>query len=67
MPHPPLCAGDLCRFRPDGEIECLGRVDRQVKISGVRIELGEVEAALGSAPGEPAVQGNGVAALLQVF
>jgi hypothetical protein len=42
-------------------------VDRQVKISGVRIELGEVEAALGSVPGEPAVQGNRVAVLLQDF
>ena len=43
--------GDLVRWRPDGQIEYLGRIDRQVKVNGVRIELGEVEAALGSAPG----------------
>lgn len=46
-----LFAGDLCRFMVDGQIEFLGRVDRQVKISGVRVELGEVEATLGSVPG----------------
>jgi amino acid adenylation domain-containing protein len=42
--------GDLCRFRPDGTIECLGRNDNQVKIRGYRIELGDVEAALESHP-----------------
>jgi epothilone synthetase B len=39
-------SGDLGRVRPGGEIEFLGRRDRQVKIGGHRIELGEVEAAL---------------------
>ena len=43
--------GDLARFMPDGTIECLGRIDRQVKIRGNRVELGEVEAVLGRHPG----------------
>jgi amino acid adenylation domain-containing protein len=43
--------GDIGRFRPDGEIEFLGRVDQQVKLHGHRIELGEIEAALGRLPG----------------
>ena len=43
--------GDLCRFRGDGQIDFMGRVDNQVKINGVRMELSEVEAALSTAPG----------------
>jgi amino acid adenylation domain-containing protein len=39
-------SGDLARFLPDGTMECLGRVDHQVKVRGYRIELGEIEAAL---------------------
>ncbi len=42
--------GDLARYRPDGNIEFLGRADHQVKIRGFRIELGEIEAALGLHP-----------------
>ena len=39
--------GDLARYLPDGRLECLGRIDHQVKVRGFRIELGEIEAALG--------------------
>jgi amino acid adenylation domain-containing protein len=38
--------GDLGRYRPDGSIVFLGRMDHQVKIRGFRIELGEIEATL---------------------
>ena len=38
--------GDLARYLPDGNIECLGRNDHQIKIRGFRIELCEIETAL---------------------
>jgi|CXWL01.1.fsa_nt_gi amino acid adenylation domain-containing protein/non-ribosomal peptide synthase protein (TIGR01720 family) len=43
--------GDLARYRPDGNIEFLGRIDHQVKIRGFRIELGEIENRLRQYPG----------------
>lgn len=60
-------SGDRARFQPDGSIEFLGRIDRQVKLRGFRIELGEIESQLlghsevaeaavvlrSDAPGEP--------------
>jgi amino acid adenylation domain-containing protein len=39
-------SGDLARHLPNGELEYLGRIDRQVKVRGHRVELGEIEAAL---------------------
>lgn len=44
-------SGDLARYRPDGILEFVGRADHRVKISGYRIELGDVEAALQRVPG----------------
>ncbi|MGB9370035.1 MAG: amino acid adenylation domain-containing protein [Xanthobacteraceae bacterium] len=38
--------GDLCRIRRDGEIEFLGRADRQVQVHGCRVELSEIERTL---------------------
>ncbi|MEM7583247.1 MAG: amino acid adenylation domain-containing protein [Acidobacteriota bacterium] len=38
--------GDLARLRADGSLDFLGRVDHQVKVRGVRMELGEIEAEL---------------------
>ncbi len=43
--------GDLARRLTDGTIECLGRLDHQVKVRGFRIELGEIEATLRRHPG----------------
>jgi amino acid adenylation domain-containing protein len=43
--------GDLGCWKPDGKIEFLGRMDEQIKLHGQRIEPGEIEEVLSSAPG----------------
>ncbi|MEG4090500.1 non-ribosomal peptide synthetase [Microcoleus sp. Pol12B4] len=42
--------GDLARYWSDGAIELLGRTDFQVKIRGMRVEVGEIESTLGQHP-----------------
>ena len=64
--------GDLGRMRPDGSFVYLGRSDRQVKVSGVRIELEELEQALQTLPGVSravvlAEAGTGTGAHLSAF
>ena len=44
-------SGDLARLGPSGQLEYRGRRDHQVKVRGVRVELGEIEAALERHPG----------------
>jgi amino acid adenylation domain-containing protein len=57
LPHPHVAGtrlyrtGDRARYREDGNVEFLGRVDQQVKLRGYRIELGEAEYVLSNFPG----------------
>ena len=48
---PAYRSGDLARIRPDGQIEYRGRMDDQVKLRGLRVELGEIEGVMNSYPG----------------
>lgn len=52
-PHYQLAyrTGDLVLMNKDGSVDFLGRVDRQVKVNGVRMEVGEIENVLAGAPG----------------
>ena len=43
-------SGDLARWNPQGQVQCLGRNDDQIKLRGFRVECGEVEAALETLP-----------------
>ena len=44
-------SGDYAVSRPDGEIEIKGRIDNQIKLRGLRIEIGEIESNMGKYPG----------------
>lgn len=52
--------GDFGRWRPDGTVEFLGRRDGQVKVNGLRVELGEIETLIA---GDPAVREAAVVAV----
>ena len=52
-------SGDMVKYREDGSLDYLGRVDEQVKVRGYRIELGEIEAQLRL---EPTIREAAVAA-----
>ena len=44
-------SGDIGRWTFDGKIQCLGRIDNQIKLRGLRIELGEIESKMEQYPG----------------
>lgn len=48
---PAYKSGDLVRIRENGDIEYHGRIDNQVKLRGLRVELGEIESVISTYPG----------------
>ncbi|HYH79590.1 MAG TPA: amino acid adenylation domain-containing protein, partial [Longimicrobium sp.] len=64
-------SGDLARWKADGTLEYLGRIDQQVKVRGFRIELGEIESTLLAHPSVAAaaviVRGEGEDAALVAY
>nr|MCR5602962.1 amino acid adenylation domain-containing protein [Lachnospiraceae bacterium] len=48
---PAYRSGDLVRLKEDGNIEFHGRIDNQVKLRGLRVELGEIESVINTYPG----------------
>ncbi|XXT15477.1 amino acid adenylation domain-containing protein [Sorangium sp. So ce429] len=64
-------SGDLGRRLADGAVVCLGRRDNQVKVRGIRVELGEIEACLESHPeitrAVAAIQADGPDTLLVAY
>ena len=46
MSETAFAVGDLGRWLPDGNLDCLGRMDQQVKVSGYRVDMAEIETAL---------------------
>ncbi|MCR5212495.1 MAG: amino acid adenylation domain-containing protein, partial [Lachnospiraceae bacterium] len=51
MGLPAYRSGDLVRIKENGDVEFHGRIDNQVKLRGLRVELGEIESVLGNYPG----------------
>ena len=64
----PYATGDLVQLQEDGNYDYIGRRDHMVKVRGHRVELGEIEAALGEHPyiHEVAVVVSGVSLLLML-
>ncbi len=44
-------SGDIGKWTFDGKVQCLGRIDNQIKLRGLRIELGEIEGVMEQIPG----------------
>jgi len=53
-------SGDIGRWTNEGKVQCLGRIDHQIKLRGLRIELGEIESKIEQIPGVSAAVVNKV-------